>query len=1162
MAIINGTPGFTQLTKLNVTEALLEDGSPVASIPSDLTEGQMVKFDESIENFAYAGITVDETTGIVTFDNSIVVPSGSVGIGEVLELSEGIADLVIVDLLKDAMSFSVKVDFDADTGSGVPTYTDFGSAFVLNINTDDSENLTDNPLTFSLIGTVVAPDKRLIDQITIRGGSAMTNFRVSVTDNATGLVIRYIPSKTAFDGDQDGLDTIAGDNTFFFASDDDDTPGNFHLGFIPFILEENQIIDFIIVADSVDMLGNLAGTPFLVAEAHDGPDVELLTAAASFTEGSVLFADPLGVITEDNTNFFWNDTTNVLEPSNISLEGLITFEYDSSTQTTGATRSSDDWHVAASVFKQSFSVIAQDDENDSMYLRSDGLKMYMAGSENGLVYEYDLGTSWDISTSVFLQSFDPSMTNIAGLFFRPNGLQMFLINVSTDEVEEFALTIAWDISTASTVQTIDLQSIGGGTLPHDLKFKSDGLAFYVAEISDEDVEQFNMTTPWDISTATLTTTFNTNAPDFSVSFKLDGTMMFVVNRSGIVSEFNLTTPWLVDTAELVSTTDLSVLDVRGMFFKTDGSKIYLMEENTSTVMEFNIGLDISAPLNLRIPLNGDTVGINFVNETGFASATIQYEDALQTLALSAVEMSLAASDVMALSADGITLNTTGDIVFNSDIFIDDIGQRILITSVGGTGTPSFELANSSFVNKLVIEYDQQINNVNITGTVDTTVDTTSGSLFLHSATDVRLDARSGNILLDATGNVITNTSLGVNITPVNTLHVFDNDSLTITSGIAVEQQGTGDTGIHFILTGGQEWTLGIDNSIGDGFSIEPSLSLNVDPVFFIETGGDIGFGTSSPNANLHISDLSGAVVNLQLAGNDGSFLANVAGNGQTNLQSSRTAGVVNYGFQGLPVDGTSNVNFRFGVSSGSTGDQRIQLFEPNGSVLQTELCTSGGTTFLNSQGGGIAIGKTTVSTDFILDIVASLDDIVGLYDAKGVTFESGNNDNTNSTDLFFNRGDAGFNQSEFHLFNGNNNVDTRRLFHMNFTDAGTTGGLSIRFDGSVAVGIGENDEANSSFQVVGSIAKSIVAKTAAYTLTALDYTVTGDATSAAFTLTLPTAVNIQGRIYVLKKIDSSVNIVTVDASVSQTIDGVLTFDLTDEGESITIQSDNANWIII
>lgn len=87
----------------------------------------------------------------------------------------------------------------------------------------------------------------------------------------------------------------------------------------------------------------------------------------------------------------------------------------------------------------------------------------------------------------------------------------------------------------------------------------------------------------------------------------------------------------------------------------------------------------------------------------------------------------------------------------------------------------------------------------------------------------------------------------------------------------------------------------------------------------------------------------------------------------------------------------------------------------------------------------------------------------------------------------------------------------------------------------------------------------IVSKSAAYTLTADDYTVLVDASGAARTMTLPTAVGCAGRIYVIVKTDTTANKVTVDGNGSQTIDGSLNRKLYEQGDSITIQSDNANW---
>lgn len=95
-----------------------------------------------------------------------------------------------------------------------------------------------------------------------------------------------------------------------------------------------------------------------------------------------------------------------------------------------------------------------------------------------------------------------------------------------------------------------------------------------------------------------------------------------------------------------------------------------------------------------------------------------------------------------------------------------------------------------------------------------------------------------------------------------------------------------------------------------------------------------------------------------------------------------------------------------------------------------------------------------------------------------------------------------------------------------------------------------------------SFATAIVAKTAAYTATISDGTITGDGTGGAFNITLPSAIGISGRIYRVKKIDASANAVTVATTSSQTIDGATTYGLGTQWKYVTVQSDNANWIII
>lgn len=83
--------------------------------------------------------------------------------------------------------------------------------------------------------------------------------------------------------------------------------------------------------------------------------------------------------------------------------------------------------------------------------------------------------------------------------------------------------------------------------------------------------------------------------------------------------------------------------------------------------------------------------------------------------------------------------------------------------------------------------------------------------------------------------------------------------------------------------------------------------------------------------------------------------------------------------------------------------------------------------------------------------------------------------------------------------------------------------------------------------------------------TTTDYTINVDASSSGtglYTVTLPTAVGITGRVYVIRKTDNSANAVKIDANGTETINGSLTIDLTSHYGCVTLQSDGANWMII
>lgn len=83
-----------------------------------------------------------------------------------------------------------------------------------------------------------------------------------------------------------------------------------------------------------------------------------------------------------------------------------------------------------------------------------------------------------------------------------------------------------------------------------------------------------------------------------------------------------------------------------------------------------------------------------------------------------------------------------------------------------------------------------------------------------------------------------------------------------------------------------------------------------------------------------------------------------------------------------------------------------------------------------------------------------------------------------------------------------------------------------------------------------------VEKSDTYTITESDFLI--NATSGTFTITLPTAVGISGRVYIVK--NSGAGTVTVDGNADETIDGAANVSLSTQWDVVRLMSNGVNWI--
>jgi hypothetical protein len=224
-----------------------------------------------------------------------------------------------------------------------------------------------------------------------------------------------------------------------------------------------------------------------------------------------------------------------------------------------------------------------------------------------------------------------------------------------------------------------------------------------------------------------------------------------------------------------------------------------------------------------------------------------------------------------------------------------------------------------------------------------------------------------------------------------------------------------------------------------------------------------------------------------------------------------------------------NTNNRLGIGT-NTPTTLVQLTTTN-------------TDYTNTNGAGSHIYMTNASATG-QNVVSSF--INGSMVAKWRTDYVGNISwvagSTGAHD-FYTKGDFGTGQIQMRIFNGGN---------VQIASSSVGGGNSDA---------GYKLDVQGNFKSTGRLI-GYTSKTGAYTATATDEYISADATSAAFQITLPTAVSKTGQTYTIKRINSGANAVTVGTTSSQTIDGSTTYSLSAQYKYVSVISNGSNWLII
>ncbi len=206
-------------------------------------------------------------------------------------------------------------------------------------------------------------------------------------------------------------------------------------------------------------------------------------------------------------------------------------------------------------------------------------------------------TTTEIAAMTWELDYARAATDPSAVTFSSDGMHCYIVNSNSEKIDQWDLTTAFDLSTASYVRAISASD----TSANDIWFSSDGLTIYVAGKTNGRIYQKTLDTAWNIASVSATTFFDTGlgATDYveDLLFSNDGSLMYVLNANDDqVLVYNLGTAWNVTSAVFNTTISMETSSTgtyMGMDFNFDGTQLYVLLYDGSSASEI-ISFDLTS----------------------------------------------------------------------------------------------------------------------------------------------------------------------------------------------------------------------------------------------------------------------------------------------------------------------------------------------------------------------------------------------------------------------------------------------------------------------------------------------------------------------------------------------------------------------------------------
>ncbi len=228
----------------------------------------------------------------------------------------------------------------------------------------------------------------------------------------------------------------------------------------------------------------------------------------------------------------------------------------------------------------------------------DGANLYTAGGlSDPTVYQYSLTTPWDVSTGSYsTKSLSTSVIDASPVApnISINGDNLYFLGAITKTVYQYSLITPWDVSSGIYFgkNYVPAQE----PIPNSLAFSFDGTKMYVIG-ANKTIYEYSLSSAWDVSTASYTTknlsVSGQSANPAGLCFSIDGTKVYIANTisSSTIYQYNLSTPWDISTGSYSGKslgTSGTATGLMGVGISIDGSKAYSGGVSNNRVYQYTL----------------------------------------------------------------------------------------------------------------------------------------------------------------------------------------------------------------------------------------------------------------------------------------------------------------------------------------------------------------------------------------------------------------------------------------------------------------------------------------------------------------------------------------------------------------------------------------------